>query len=1014
MKLKKLLGYLLVTSLATSMLFSTTVMASSNTEGTDETKFEAQSSNSSVQTGKAGVWEAVGDSSWDAKDLGPISDEERAWYIDNGEATAAEVENFHNYSITVQFDRDAAHKEAELLNNFRTSDTWYRDDGSKGQMSAGGEMYNPTTGKYTETSEHSRSGKTEGIIEVSGLNALEYDYGLEQVAMERARNCLFRLGHINPDSTVASMVYYKYTNKSRGYGSENIHIGKMYEITNAQDSLEKEFCNFKDQAHRRNMLREGFTHVGIGVVHYGDLTAVVQVFANGATGITEDQGYDGVQTQTVVVDTSAVRNYDGLCPADTFVKIPTIANCTERTENIIEEPTEAVDIQPEVSYRDPKDLGHTSLEEYADDENMHDFSIKVEYDRKAARRGAELLNKFRTSDTWYYSEPEESANPYEKTDKVAVSGLEPLEYDYGLEKIAMERAAEILFCNSHGRPDGKTDFSALYHKYTELTGGFGENFYYSSGSWDEDFDVVVEAQTGLEEEERPYKGQGHRRNMLVKSARYVGIGVLRYGDKSILVQQFSSRPTGIKKDQGYNGLKTQIVTADTSYINNIPKWGCIYYKGKEITETGDEYQNRQQEYDYYEYSPDFFSESYLDGIVNEVNKFRTSDTWIYDTFGKNTVTGLKALKKDNGLEEIAKQRIAEMAFHYSMSRLKPDGSLYYDVFNKMENAGIYDDIYISECESRYDISDKNNHVSAKTVVDGWIQENASDYIGQRDRRSMLDEELKYIGSASAFVEGHQLNVIVMSKKPTGREEASDTNTFTVEVTKGVAVDDYKYWDNRQIVIPSGAKLVEAPRDPNWDIPKGCKLVADDPYDQDNSDNPSNPGNSDNPNNPDGSGVSGNNESTSLKLNYKSKTDISSLIQGTGVKVKYSSSNKKVAKINNKGIATGGKQAGTATITKYIKETKKSPWTEAGSITVTNYNPTLPKKETLTIGNTINLNEKLTGTEEVPVSWESSNPGAVTVTADGIATAVGKGSAKISPVFSTGKSKAKIKIKVPKN
>ena len=184
-----------------------------------------------------------------------------------------------------------------------------------------------------------------------------------------------------------------------------------------------------------------------------------------------------------------------------------------------------------------------------------------------------------------------------------------------------------------------------------------------------------------------------------------------------------------------------------------------------------------------------------------------------------------------------------------------------------------------------------------------------------------------------------------------------------------------------------------------------------PYDPGNSDNP---GNSDDPNTPGGTSVSANNEKTSIKLFYKTKTDISSLIQGTGEKVKYRSSNKKVARINNKGIATGGKQAGTATITKYIKETKKSPWTEAGSIAVINYNPTLPKKETLIIGNTINLNEKLTGSDETPVSWESSNTSAVTVTADGIATAVGQGTAKISPVFFNGKSKAKITIKVPKN
>ncbi len=65
------------------------------------------------------------------------------------------------------------------------------------------------------------------------------------------------------------------------------------------------------------------------------------------------------------------------------------------------------------------------------------------------------------------------------------------------------------------------------------------------------------------------------------------------------------------------------------------------------------------------------------------------------------------------------------------------------------------------------------------------------------------------------------------------------------------------------------------------------------------------------------------------------------------KTKFKSSNKKVAKVNNKGIIKGGKISGTATITMYIKteetiikptgkEKKKlSKWKEAGSIIVEN-------------------------------------------------------------------------------
>ncbi len=787
MKLKKLLGYLLVTSLATSMLFSTTVMASSNIA---ETK-------------------TVGDSSWDAKDLGPISPERVEWYRQRG-YTDEEAESIHYYSVKVEYDKEAARKGAELLNEFRTSDTWYRDDGSKGQNLIAD--MNPTTGKYIETAEHNRAGKKEGIITVSGLNALKYDYGLEKIAMERAADCVFRMGHTRPDDETRDELLYESLGISFGTGENAYYeIAYIYEAEDAQKAWEEEIEKFSGQGHRRAMLYERYTHVGLGVVHYGDLSICIQTFSRKATGITEDQGYDGVKTK--------------IAPVETYLLDPD-AYCIFNTK--------------------------------------------------------------------------------------------------------------------------------------------------------------------------------HRNNVVIPKLYY-----------NTLEGQYDNNNTGD------NTESTEEPTEEAS------------------TETPES----EDEYEYFEYSPDFLSESYFNEVIKEVNKFRTSDTWYYDeSNNKVPVKGLKALKKDNGLEEIAKQRIAELIFKYDGMHLKPNGCKANEVYFKMVVDGIYDDIYASECIGWRDGSDRNNHASVKTLVNGWIEENC-DYNNQVHRRSLLDKNVKYIGSAVAFYNGYMIEVITMSDQPTGREEASNSKKFTVEVSRGQYSTDSRDWLYGDTVIPSGAKAVEAPRDPNWDIPKGCKAVADDPDDQDDSDNPYNPddpGNPDdpynpydpsnpndpsnpvnpddpsNPVNPDNSGNSGNNESTSPKLIYKSKTDISSLIQGTGVKVKYSSSNKKVAKINSKGIATGGKQAGTATITKYIKETKKSAWTEVGSITVTNYNPTLPKKETLTIGNTIDLNEKLTGSDEVPVSWESSNTGAVTVTADGIATAVGQGSAKISPVFSTGKSKAKIKIKVPKN
>ena len=50
-------------------------------------------------------------------------------------------------------------------------------------------------------------------------------------------------------------------------------------------------------------------------------------------------------------------------------------------------------------------------------------------------------------------------------------------------------------------------------------------------------------------------------------------------------------------------------------------------------------------------------------------------------------------------------------------------------------------------------------------------------------------------------------------------------------------------------------------------------------------------------------------------------------------------------------------------------------------------------------------------DEIPTGWESSKPSVVSVTADGTATALSTGSAKLTPIFSSGKAKVKTTIKV---
>nr|MCR5023783.1 InlB B-repeat-containing protein [Lachnospiraceae bacterium] len=94
----------------------------------------------------------------------------------------------------------------------------------------------------------------------------------------------------------------------------------------------------------------------------------------------------------------------------------------------------------------------------------------------------------------------------------------------------------------------------------------------------------------------------------------------------------------------------------------------------------------------------------------------------------------------------------------------------------------------------------------------------------------------------------------------------------------------------------------------------------------------------------------------LDTKYKQKIDVKSLLlpiytsnnpDAVIKKIKFKTSNRKVVKVTKKGIATGGKRSGKATITMYVKtqiivtnskgkkKKKTSKWTVAGRLTVEN-------------------------------------------------------------------------------
>ena len=177
--------------------------------------------------------------------------------------------------------------------------------------------------------------------------------------------------------------------------------------------------------------------------------------------------------------------------------------------------------------------------------------IKVTYGQTEARAMLADINAFRTSETdaWCWDMSDNTKQPCLTTE---------LEYDYELERVAMQRAAEIALSYDHTRPNGKACFTAYPSGYR----GMGENIAAGYGSAAEVFD-------GWKEENEFYAGQGHRRNMLSAKFKAVGIGHVVYQGCHYWVQEFGDRV----KNGAASGANddTQIVDVDvaSSYITAV-------------------------------------------------------------------------------------------------------------------------------------------------------------------------------------------------------------------------------------------------------------------------------------------------------------------------------------------------------------------------------------------------------------------------------------------------------------
>lgn len=180
-------------------------------------------------------------------------------------------------------------------------------------------------------------------------------------------------------------------------------------------------------------------------------------------------------------------------------------------------------------------------------DNIATVQYDVTYGQTEARSMLSMINDFRTgSDAWYWNSDNKS--------KTVCKNLSELTYDYELEKVAMQRAAEIAISFSHTRPNGELCFSLYPDSYFAC----GENIAAGHRSASE----VMEA---WKETDLPYSGQGHRRNMLSADFNAVGFAKVYVNGCYYWVQEFGYTTESTKKSAASS--KTEKVSADVNFTN---------------------------------------------------------------------------------------------------------------------------------------------------------------------------------------------------------------------------------------------------------------------------------------------------------------------------------------------------------------------------------------------------------------------------------------------------------------
>lgn len=170
--------------------------------------------------------------------------------------------------------------------------------------------------------------------------------------------------------------------------------------------------------------------------------------------------------------------------------------------------------------------------------SVEQVSVEVKYHQSDARKMLKLVNELRAK----------------SKDK-----LNNLTFDYTLEKIAMQRAAEIVINMDHDRPND-TDFSTL----------LDESFTASAENLTAGYDTREDALNAWKDTGKKASKQIHLKNMLSDEFNAIGIACVEYDGQYYWVQVFGKTETPNRIPDASNNSVTSVnVEVNTDLLNTV-------------------------------------------------------------------------------------------------------------------------------------------------------------------------------------------------------------------------------------------------------------------------------------------------------------------------------------------------------------------------------------------------------------------------------------------------------------